>query len=466
MKIHIGLAHLAGILLVTSAAAQENLAGEAYSTLERDPMWAHPSAKGKIDRAQIEAAAKTVQPMNLKVLAVPNLGTKWQQNGKERRGSYAKWLLEERLNLTNAIVIVYTKQGITAYSDRVPETALANLSELAAERANANNFTPSIVWLAENVKKAADSTPAVAGTTSVPAAPKPAFNPLPFVLGAGAIGGGVWLAMRRARVASAKKWAEVARDRAVNDLSFIDSYDGLITDPAVVTEVREARERATDMLSLADSSLARAKKIEDFDAARLQFDQSSMASEVGRTAIANVTEGTNLAYRIHSDESNIDPVASPRFEPRTGTDYFTGQPSDHLQPVEISMNGVRRTVMASPETIAKLQRGEQPSIAGVQTERGFLPWYQTQGMGMDSGGMLQYFLLGSVMNSWFGHGSHTHHHNYFSDHPVSGGSDGGWSDWASSGLDSAGGFSGGDFGGSGGDFGGGDGGGDFGGGDF
>ena len=152
--------------LVALSSAQTTDVQDAYRALETKTYWVHPSAASKIKTADLDAAANKVKPLTLKVLVVPELGGQWVRNRRERRGSYAKWLLNQQLGLKNGIAIVLTKHGVAGYSDKVPESKLTILNNQAATRASRTDFTPAITWLATSIGAAAtDGTMPVAAST-------------------------------------------------------------------------------------------------------------------------------------------------------------------------------------------------------------------------------------------------------------------------------------------------------------
>ena len=87
--------------------------------------YVHPSAKNLVNVDQLRQTAEKIKPVELNVIIVPSLGSKWHRGNQEMRGSFGEYVLEKKLSLKNAIVITYTKSGITAYSDRVGDATLA-----------------------------------------------------------------------------------------------------------------------------------------------------------------------------------------------------------------------------------------------------------------------------------------------------------------------------------------------------
>jgi hypothetical protein len=220
----------------------------------------------------------------------------------------------------------------------------------------------------------------------------------------------------------------------------------------------------------------------DSDAAQAQahLQEASRAVADGKNLIAETTGGTKTAFTIPASLQAIDSRRSPLFEPKQGVDFFTGQYADDLRPIDIAIDGQRRTVMASAESIEALQRGESPQVAGRNVNGRFTPWYGDpdytpgygRGYGFGGGGgsmlgdLLMFSAVSSIFNPFRG-GSHQSYQSGFADGARSAGSNqdssndnGGFDFGGGNDFDSGGSF---DFGG-GGDFGGGDFGGDGGGG--
>jgi uncharacterized membrane protein YgcG len=476
--------------LVALSSAQTTDVQDAYRALETQTYWVHPSAASKIKTADLDDAANKVKPLTLKVLVVPELGGQWVRNRRERRGAYAKWLLNQQLGLKNGIAIVLTKKGVAGYSDQVPESKLTILNNQAATRASRTDFTPAITWLATSIGTAAkDGTMPVAASSAEPVAKKEKGSILPVLLVLGILGvGGFFLvrsAMKSAAIGRLKARLEPGRQEVLEGISYLDKYDGLLADRTVTSQLIQHRQTAFDAYEKAQGRLATLKT--EADAAYVQEHLQDAARSVadGKNLIAEATGGTKTAFQIPASLQEIDTRKSPLFEPKAGVDFFTGQYADDLQPIEIAIDGNRRTVMASRDSIQALQSGQAPQIAGQNLNGRFTPWYGVpdyepgygRGYGFGGGGsIVGDLLMFSAFNSLFNpfdrgydrHGSYNSGFadgaNYAENHAspqdsgfdTSGGFDFGSSDNS---FDSGGGF---DFGG--GDSGGGfDGGGDFGG---
>ena len=293
--------------------------------------------------------------------------------------------------------------------------------------------------------------------------------------------------MKSAAIGRLKSRLEPGRQEVLEGISYLDKYDGLLADPAVTRQLVQHRQTAFDAYEKAQGRMATLKT--EADAAYVQEYLQDAARSVadGKNLIAEATGGTKTAFQIPASLQEIDTRKSPLFEPKAGVDFFTGQYADDLQPIEIAIDGNRRTVMASRDSIQALQSGQAPQIAGQNLHGRFTPWYgvpdyepgygRSYGFG-GGGSLVGDLLMFSAFNSLFnpfdrGYDRQGSYNAGFADGansnnlPADNGFDssGGFDFNSSGGSDNSGGFDfgGGDTGG-GFDFGGGDsGGGDFGG---
>ena len=491
MNLALRVARATGILVLLAIGAVgfgQQTTDQVYDQLRRETIWVHPSAAKKVDVTEINNVAKSLGSP-LKVLVVPQLGARWVQNRQELRGRYAEWLFKNPLKMSNGTVIVLTKNGIAAFNPAVPKPELGRLSQVAARLATSNSFTPAITSLAISVNSAATSakSPAAATTTTAPAATQPSKGGTPIlfpILVLGGIGVGGYLLVKRgqkqAKIDAVRRPLIQANEEIINGISYLDSYDGLLINSADNDRLRRHREAANDAWMASSESLRRLNAVEGADSIRANFEAALREVQAGKNIVASATGESQTAFALPASLAEVDQLRAPLFDPRPGVCYFTGQYSDQLRPVEIAINGQRRTVMASPEAIDGLQSGRPPQIAGDDVQGRFMPWYRVPnydpqygarsfggfGSGSFFGDMLMFSALNSAFNSWGYNGGNTTIINNYGDPNSSGSFDtGGNFDTGS--FDSGGGFDfgGGDSGGfdSGGDFGGGDSGGDFGG---
>lgn len=445
---------------------------DAYEFLRDNTVYVWPTAKDRVDVPAIEAAAKKVAPMKVKVLVVPELKGQWVRNGTELRGSYAKWVLENRLALDNAMVVVYTKRGMTAYSDRIGDAKLAQLSNQAAAKASQKNFTPAIVSLIESVDVKADRTDAARGGSLVLLIGVPVGLIGAFLLGRAA--------KKKLAMNTAMERARTARQAALEGISYLDGYVDLLPAGNDAEAVKSLRESAFQTYEQAARQMDTAKIPEEAAAATTLFAQSQSAVYQGKQRISAATGGSNVAIvesppvlaegKPYADQPDI-------FQPIKDVCFFCSRPgTGDLAPVTMTIEGQKRTVLVCPDDLTDLRSGQSPKMRGQYQNGQFVPWYGVRGYDpytqYGSGSFLWDLVainaIGQMMSPWgWGWGMGGGLGGWgggFGGGASSPGESGGISD-----LDQSGSFGGVDFG-AGSDFGGGDfggsGGGDFGGGDF
>lgn len=486
------------VVLATSVVAQNRNPEDAYRALKSQTTWVHDSMRGKVDEGMIEAVAKGLNPYQLNVLVVPGLGGKWVRGGDERRNEFTKYVAESKLNSgSQGITIVLTRKGISAYNSKLSPRKLDELNRAAAKKATASDFTPAVTTLAQSVRTELNAVPSRSSSAPISGAKSSGniWGGLICIMLPLAIAGiviAVMAANKKKKIANAKRMAEEMKSKAVEALSYLDSYDGLLGDAQPALAVRQYRERMGQNFDSALSSLNRSKTAEDYEAARRAFGLVLADFDSAKAQVEAATGGTGVAFTI---PPIIDQQRAPLFEPVQGVSYFSSMPSDQLVPVEINFGGSRKTVMVTPEERDELMAGRMPQLRGQYQGDRFVPWYGVRGYDpyrdYDSRDFLWNLMAisaishaftphygygwgGGLFGGGYGYGGTTIINNNYGGSDFGGGnygSDFGNSDSGDfsfdSGNDSSGDF---DFGGgdSGGfDFGGGDfGGGDFGGGDF
>lgn len=453
-------------LLPLVANGQRSLSDEAYRALRTEPVWVHPDMESKVDLDAVRGEARNLGTTPLKVIVIPSLGQRWIRNGREMRGAYAQEAYRSRLNLRDGIFIIATTRGITGYSPRVSTGTLMRLNEEAARQASRNNLTPSITWLAQSIRSEMSSpSRTMASTRPVNQGNTASLWICPLIV----VGGGaaIFFGTRASAKKAALAHAQRLRTEATTGLAYLDSYDGFDLG-AHTANLRQARDRAGSHYEDALREMDSAKNTDQLRGAASTFQDCLAWVEQGRQSIALATGGTRTTFNELTDLNQADPERSPFFEQSRDRDFFTGKPAPDLRPIEIVIDGQRRTVMASPESIRDLRSGKMPDVAATQHQGRWVPWYASPQGAM--GGVGDVFFQAMAWSMLFNAmtPNTVHHHHYFDTDAGSWGGFGG--DFAQGGGDFGGFESGGggfdfgggdfgDFGGGGGDFGGG--GGDF-----
>lgn len=487
---------------VVSLAQQSNDA--VYKDLKNSGYWVHPSFNNTLKLDQLKAEVDKSKPYELKVLAIPGLSNKWKKNGAEQRSSFAKYVADKQLKMNDqGVLIVLTRNGISGYNSRLSSAELQQLSNAAAKLVSRTDFTPGVINLSGSIRTAAEvakskgqTVAPSGGLVSTPVKKSSGlggFLCLAIPLGLVGLVVAVIMASKKKAIARSKKAADEKRRQAIDAMSYIDSYDGLLNEGNDTMLVSQYRSRMGEAFDTALVTFKNAKTVQDYDRATFGFQQVLQDFDGAKNSLQAATGGSGVAFTL---PPVIDTQRAPVFEPVKGVSYFSSQPSANLVPVEVNFGGSRRTVMVTPEERDEMMAGRMPQMRGQYDGDRFVPWYGVRGYdpyndygssnfmwnmvafsalsnmfmpsyGFGWGGGL---FGGHPYSSWGHPGDHVTINNYGDSYANSGGSD---FDFGSDnsgdfnfeqGDNGGGGFDfGGDSGGGGFDFGGG---GDFGGGDF
>jgi hypothetical protein len=477
--------------LAVTALAQRVNPDDAYRALRNDTSWVHPEMRNKLDVGQLETVAGTVRPYKLRVLAVPKLGSSWVKNGREVRDSFTKYVADKKIGQgRDGITILITNKGLSVYNPRLSSGTIDTLSRNAARLARPNNFTDAVVSLAENAKSSiasagstSSSAPARVGQTKSEGSLFGGFLCLAIPLGLVALGVILFKNAKKKEVQRSKAFADEVKQKSLQGIAHLDSYDGMLGDSMDASAVRQYRDRMAENYDSALATYNAAKTSQDYENAGRRFALVQQDFDVAKQHLEKITNG-GVAYTI---PPIIDNQRAPLFEPVQGVSYFSSMPANNLVPVEMNFGGTRKTVMVTPDERDQLMQGNVPQLRGQYNNGQFVPWYDVRGYDpyrdYGSGNFLWNMMAISALSNmftphygygWggglFGGGYHGGH--YGGDHVTinnygdsNSANDFGSGDFDFNSSDSGGGggfdFGSGDF-----DFGGGDSGGDFGGGDF
>ena len=380
-------------LLALAGGAFAQQGNEAVAALRNETIWIQPGLTNfKIDKGRVESAARSVEPYKLKVLVVRNLGGQWLRNGRERRGGLAKELSDNQLRLgRQGLTIVLTQKGISGYT---PGLSLGRLDQLNAQASRAvgsdGDFTAGVVTLAQNIASEArggsTGSSRQGGTGVVPTAGTNSASESggsSLVMGTICIGVPALIAIalfvsarrtKAKRLEAAKQEAIRGKDAATDAIAYVDSYDGLIDGPAA-DAVRQYRLRMGDSYDQGLAALNGARNEVGYGEAKRHFTQALTDFQASQKQIELATGGTGIGFRIPPALDDAQLQRAPLLEPVKGVSFFSSQPSDNLVPVEISLNGQRKTVMVTPEERDEFLKGKVPPIVGRQNGDQYQPWY-------------------------------------------------------------------------------------------
>ena len=371
-----------------SLSQQKESPDQVYRDLKSSVYWTHPEFSGKIDLNAIKTLADDVKPYELRVFAIPALGPNFVKNGAEERMLFAKYVEEKKLQFGDkGIMIVLTRKGISAYNQRLTANELVDLSNTSKKLATRADYTPAIRSLATGVRDLARSKGGIRPTQPATTTHSPVTQSggsglgllfcigIPVALAAGVAA--IMFGARKQKINQSKKAAEETKVKALNAMTFIDSYDGLLKNGQDADSVRQYRDRMGETFDEGMARLRNGRTVADFDLANNTFVQVLSDFENAKGHINSLTSGAGVAFTI---PPIIDNQRAPLFEPMQGVSYFSSQPSDQLIPVEVNFGGTRKTVMVTPQERDELLRGNMPQLRGQYNPQGqFMPWYAVQG---------------------------------------------------------------------------------------
>lgn len=373
------------LILATSVARAQGTSPEtiaqAYATLSKESVWIHPQMKDRIEAQAAKDAVEASKTFPIKLLIVPELGAKWRSGSTEKRGAYGRWLFTQQLKLKDGALIVGTKHGITAYSNKISEKRLVQLNNQASKLGSSENLTPAVQALSASLLKETKATTQTTTTQAAPKLPVPQPEAGPnfawFLCPAVLIGGFGWvvLAGRKQKMTAALRRAEGYRDRAVNSIAYLDSYADLLPHESDQRAITSARDKANKDYESGLALMRLAKTPADLDGANLKFETAVESSQTGRKVIEAATGGTDAAFAI--SPTGYDDADDPRvYQPVKNVCFFCSKPGKgDLTPVTVNVKGQRQTVLVCGDDLAVIKSGRAPDVRGEQVNGKFVPWY-------------------------------------------------------------------------------------------
>ncbi len=388
MKFNRSLSLLLMGMSAISFAQQNSKADQVYQDLKTSTYFAQPSFNGKIDYGQINSLASQVKPYEFRLLAVDKLGPNWVKSGQEQRTAFAKYVADSKLGLGDkTILVVLTKSGISGYNRKLTVNELEYLDGNAKKLVTMNDFTPAIKDLATRVKAVAETKVMNRGTSgysnkSASSSSSPFSGVglffcigIPVAMVAAVVA--IMFGAKKQKINRAKKAAEETKVKALNAMTYLDSYDGLLKSGQDADAVRQYRDRMGQTFDEGTARVRNGKTVADFDIANSTFNQVLDDFNNAKPHVSAITGDSGVAFTI---PPIIDNQRAPLFEPMQGVSYFSSQPSDQLIPVEVNFGGTRKTVMVTPQERDQLMQGQMPQLRGQYSQSGqFMPWYAVSG---------------------------------------------------------------------------------------
>ena len=351
-----------------------------------------PGLRNEVNADALESAVASVRPVTVKVVVVAKLG------GYPSREALAEDL-RKRLTLNDdAVVVVATPKGVSASSGRLSNEQIAEsirqakIDQVLAASGPTEMIATAIRAVAgESGQDKKTDTGGAVGLVAV----------------AGLGLGGFWLYRRnryKARMDAARRPVDTVRDRVIADLSYVDGYLDVLPPGPDTDRAKELRASAFGKYDTATGFVKSAKTPKEVEDALPLLNQAAEELVECRKAIDRATGGTGVAMgllEIPSLATDLEKArqyreaeelktASERAEMRQaienlppdqrGVSFFSGRPmpSDTLIPVTLVITGQKRTVMATPDEAAMIQRGILPPVRAFRdpmTSR-YIPWYE------------------------------------------------------------------------------------------
>jgi tetratricopeptide (TPR) repeat protein len=409
-------------------------ANQIIRALTEGDVYVHPDLAGQVDADAIRATVQAARPTVVKVVAVPKLGPYPTPAAMADD-------LRKQLDLSgDAAVVVGTPRRLAASSGRLSSAQVdealreAGLAQAYAQGGLGDALAVAARAMGGQVRADQRGDANRAGSLGL--------------LALLAVGGGLaFVAARRGRaLADAKAPGEQLRQEALKNLSYVDGYLDLLPAGASAERARALRASAYEKYATANALLNQSKDPNEVRQAEPLLRQALDELTECRSEIDRATGGTGVAMsvpEIPTLETDADRVR--RFktaeqiksreeadrlqreidalpEDQRGVSFFSGQPlpKGQLVPVQLVIDGQKRTVMASREEAEQIKRGQTPQVRAFDDGNGqYVPWYENRrydpyrdyyggwGMGGFGGGMgtfVNLFLLSQLFGGGLFHG--------------------------------------------------------------
>lgn len=175
---------------------------------------------------------------------------------------------------------------------------------------------------------------------------------------------------------------EALRGNVLTGIEYLDNYiDVLPKNNPDSDQVRIYRQAASTKFDQAVKILSRATEMSDLGRAQGLLDRAQADVEQGRRYLDRATGGTGSipgddAFRPEPlPESQSAVSAIP--QNRRGVSFFSGQPASigSLVPVTITVNGMSRQVLVTPDEADEMRQGRMPQVRAFRVGGGYVPWY-------------------------------------------------------------------------------------------
>ena len=372
---------LCGVLALWTmpAHAQDQQVDPAFQALRSANVFVDPNMK-HLDEAKLQAAA-LAGPMND---GNPHTRVKiavWRQLPPPYtdRDTYAH-ILGNSLQIGNdALIVVVAKQPGRGVSIITQSNALSKADRDAIIKQTwpeiKQNEAYGIADLAQKV-----SYKMTANDYGKGAALWIIF--LVVVIGVGVL---VWSGARKRKeqMAQLRGPLDALRANVLSGIEYLDNYiDVLPKNNPDSDQVRIFRQAASTKFDQAVKILDRATEPSDLGRAQGLLDRAQADVQQARRYLDRATGGTG---DIPGDDA-LRPEPMPESQDQVnqipqnqrGVSFFSGRPAPvgSLVPVTITVNGMERQVLVTPEEADELRQGRMPQVRAFQVGGRYVPWYQ------------------------------------------------------------------------------------------
>jgi len=364
-------------LCLTPARAQDQV-DPAYQALQSSNVFVDPNMK-HVNEAQLQAAA-LAGPMND---GNPHTRVKiavWRQlpSPYTDRDTYAH-ILGNSLQIGNdALIVVVAKKPGRGVSIVTESSALSKADANALIRQTWPEITQNETY------GIADLAQKVSGKMTNNDRGKGAVLWIVFLVVILGVGGLIWSGARRRKqeMAARRGPIDALRQNVLSGIEYLDGYtDVLPKNNPDSDQMRMYRQAASTKFDQAAKIIDRATDVSDLNRAQGLLDRAQADVQQARRALDRATGGTgNIpgddAIRVEPlpmDQSQVQQIP----QNRRGVSFFSGRPAPvgALVPVTITVNGMERQVLVTPEEADELRAGRMPQVRSFQVGGRYVPWY-------------------------------------------------------------------------------------------
>ncbi len=280
--------------------------------------------------------------------------------------------IRKYLGLKNGYVIVGSRAGVAASSEKLDKKKLRELTGQVAPMMEAGDYVGGLEKLARGL---------VATTKQQQAA-----TSMTWMIVLGLIGGGILLFVVGRKISNARAMAkrrepiERLKSDVISAINFLDDQAALCA-PAVAARVREIRVNAGRKLDEGSRLISRGKTDRDMQRAEALLEQAMGEVRGGRALIDRAQSGQPLDPIPVAGASAGATDWSKVPENERAVCFFCSMPAKitELTPVTVNLSGSDQKVLACAADLRTIKTGQMPNIRAFQQDGKYVPWYADNG---------------------------------------------------------------------------------------